>query len=87
MPQFVVESRSQAVGVPVQAEVLLQSQFELPSQAVADLKVEQDVAVPLQFAAELHSQFGLVKQVLLDVNVLQVVGVPLQVPPMDQVQL
>lgn len=52
--QFVVESCSQAVGAPVQAEVLLQPQFELATQAVADLNVVHDVGVPLHTAPELH---------------------------------
>ena len=90
MLQVVVESWSQAVGVPVQADVLLQLQLELATQAVADLKVAQDVGVPLQLEAEVHSQFGLDAHVLLVANVVHAVGVPVQVPPdgaADQLQL
>jgi hypothetical protein len=67
----------------VQAEVLLQVQFELPTQAVAAVKVEHDVGVPLQFVPVLHWHIALVWQAVADVNVLQAVGVPVQVPPAE----
>ena len=67
--------------MPVQAEELLQVQFELPTQAVAAVKVEHDVGVPLQFVPVLHWHIALVWQAVADVNVLQAVGVPVQVPP------
>ena len=88
LAQVVGVSCAQGVRVPVQAEVLLQVQFELPTQAVAEVKVEHDVGVPLQLVAELHWHIALVWQALLDVNVLQAVGVPVQVPlPDDHMQL
>ena len=80
LAQVVGVSCAQGVSVPVQAEVLLQVQFELPTQAVAAVKVEQDVGVPLQFVPELQRQFRLDAQLVLVVRVLHAVGVPLQVP-------
>lgn len=89
LAQVVGVSCAQGVKEPVQAEVLLHVQFVLPTQAVAEVKVEHEVGVPLQFVPELQVQFRLVAQLELELSALHGVGVPLQVPlPLEyQLQL